>query len=52
MSQEPFILNGTVRDNLLFGLNGDLHNDDATLNNALRKVDLKNFFVHLMAWTP
>ena len=47
MSQEPFILNGTVRDNLLFGLNDDLRNAEPTLTNALRKVDLESFFNQL-----
>lgn len=47
MSQEPFILNGTVRDNLLFGSNDDLTYVESTLNDALRKVDLESFFIQL-----
>tara|TARA_B110001450_G_scaffold256423_1_gene286882 strand:- start:842 stop:2539 length:1698 start_codon:yes stop_codon:yes gene_type:complete len=47
MSQEPFILNGTVRDNLLFGSNDDLTYTESTLNDALRKVDLESFFIQL-----
>jgi ABC-type multidrug transport system fused ATPase/permease subunit len=44
MSQEPFILNGTVRENLLFGLNEELRNVADILQSALRKVDLEVFF--------
>lgn len=46
LSQNPFILTGTVRDNLLFGLN-DVADFDETLNVALRHVDLENYFGNL-----
>ena len=47
MSQEPFVLNGSVRDNLLYGISDEVTVDDAELNEALTKVDLETLFNQL-----
>jgi len=40
MSQEPFILNGTVKENLLFGIEDNVNIKDEVFIQALKNVDL------------